>query len=153
MGFPRQTVLEACGGHIRRYCAPGQRRGCRAGDSSATEPPARGSSSTKQSSAAWSAVQRSCANSCNTSPRWQPCPTSASLCSPSAPERTPSGRSRAGDTLAEPTNPAQDSQIASASGGSHPTSSAAYILTLTEMTNHTHHPRLGHAGHSWASRR
>src|SRR5947209_573633 len=46
-------------------------------------------------------------------------------------EVTPPGRSRAGDALAEPTNPAQDSQIASASGGSHPTSSAAYILILT----------------------
>jgi hypothetical protein len=56
-------------------------------------------------------------------------------------EVTPPARSRAGDALAEPTNPAQDSQIASASGGSHPTSSAAYILILTAsgMASHTNY--------------
>jgi hypothetical protein len=46
-------------------------------------------------------------------------------------EVTPPGRSRAGDATTEPTNPAQDSNFASVSGGSHPTSGAAYILILT----------------------
>jgi hypothetical protein len=38
---------------------------------------------------------------------------------------------RPGGATAEPTNPAQDSNFASVSGGSHPTSGTAYILILT----------------------
>jgi len=52
-------------------------------------PRACGSSSMRQYYAAWSAVQRSCANSWSTSPRWRTCRMSASWYSRSAQVHTP----------------------------------------------------------------